>query len=464
MKFSEELNNYLQLLNCSAQDLSNKTGLSPTLISRYLNDKRTPRLGSDYFKKIVDGIYDISLSNHIELNKDSIYNVLNKSLSFADINFDDFVANFNHLIMELNLNISDIAKSLGYDTSFISKVRSKNRKPSDLSDFSKKTASFIVQNCQKDEQKDVISSIVNCSLEDLDNSTKYKLILENWLISHQENNSELVKNFLNKLDTFDLNDYIGTDFNKIKVPTSPIILKNSKIFYSSEGRKKAESEFLKTTLLSKSKEPIFFFNNLPISEAGKDEDFKKKWIMAVTMILKKGLHLNIVHTIDRPINEMLLGLENWIPIYMTGSISPYYFKEPPSNMFYESLYVSGSVCLSGNYFKSSEENSRFFLTTKTNELNFYNEKAKYMLSKAKPLMTIFKEKDKSKFDEFLNNEKKSNVKKISIKTFKNIDFFVCKNKWISINKKTSPEIHFVIHNYKLRSAIESFLKKGTVLF
>ncbi len=182
MKFSEELNNYIQLLNCSAQDLSNKTGLSPTLISRYLNDKRTPRLGSDYFKKIVDGIYDISLSNHIELNKDSIYNVLNKSLSFADINFDDFVANFNHLIMELNLNISDIAKSLGYDTSFISKVRSKNRKPSDLSDFSKKIANYIVQNCQKDEQKDVISSIVNCSLDDLDNSTKYKSILENWLI------------------------------------------------------------------------------------------------------------------------------------------------------------------------------------------------------------------------------------------------------------------------------------------
>ena len=81
-----------------------------------------------------------------------------------------------------------------------------------------------------------------------------------------------------------------------------------------------------------------------------------------------------------------------------------------------------------------------------------------MLSKAKPLMTIYKEKDKLQFDEFLKSEKKSNVKKISNNTFKNIDFYVCKNKWISINKKTSPEMHFVIHNYKLRSAIESFLK------
>ena len=87
----------------------------------------------------------------------------------------------------------------------------------------------------------------------------------------------------------------------------------------------------------------------------------------------------------------------------------------------------------------------------------YKEKTKYMLSKAKPLMTIYKEKDKKDFEELLKKEKKSNVKKLENSSFKNIDFYICKNKWISINKKTSPEMHFVIHNYKLKSAIESFL-------
>ena len=126
-------------------------------------------------------------------------------------------------------------------------------------------------------------------------------------------------------------------------------------------------------------------------------------------------------------------------------------------MFYESLYVSGSVCLSCNCLKSNQENSRFYFTTKTDELEFYKEKAKYMLSKAKPLMTIYKEKDKSKFEEFIKNEKSYNIKKIEKDIFKNIDFYICKNKWISINKKISPEMHFIIHNDKLKSAIENFL-------
>ena len=456
MNFSNELNNYLNILGCSAQELAKESGLSPTLVSRYLNNKRTPRQKSEYLNKLVDGIYNLSLKNNLNLAKEKIFEELNKSVISQSIDFDDFVDNLNCLIVELKINISDIANFVGYDTSFISKVRNKKRKPSDLNDFSQKIVDFVIEKYNTNESIDQISNIINCTSKDLNKN--FKTALYKWLITHQENHDEIIKTFLKRLDTFNLNDYTGIDFQKIKVPTSPIILKNSKTFYGTEGRKKAEADFLKTTLLSKSKEPIFFYSNLPIAKAAQDESFKNKWMLAITMVLKKGLHLNMIHDIDRPLNEMLLGLESWIPIYMTGSISPYYFKEPPSNMYYESLYLSGSICVSGNCLKNNDENSRFYLTTKTDELNFYKEKAIYMLSKAKPLMTIYKETDKLQFDEFLKSEKKSNVKKISNNTFKNIDFYVCKNKWVSINKKTSPEMHFVIHNYKLRSAIESFLK------
>ena len=41
-------------------------------------------------------------------------------------------------------------------------------------------------------------------------------------------------------------------------------------------------------------------------------------------ILKKGLRLNMVHDLNRPYAEMMLGLESWIPLYMTGQIAPWY--------------------------------------------------------------------------------------------------------------------------------------------
>ena len=46
----------------------------------------------------------------------------------------------------------------------------------------------------------------------------------------------------------------------------------------------------------------------------------------MALMLKKGLHLYQIHNLDRSFDEMMLGLESWIPMYMTGLISPYYLK------------------------------------------------------------------------------------------------------------------------------------------
>ena len=70
-------------------------------------------------------------------------------------------------------------------------------------------------------------------------------------------------------------------------------------------------------------------------------------MFGVAMSLKKGLNLNIIHNIDRPFNEMMLGLESWVPIYMTGQISPYYIKDKKNSIYEHINYTSGSVILTG---------------------------------------------------------------------------------------------------------------------
>lgn len=459
MKFCDELSKYMNILNCSAKDLSESTGLSPTLISRYLNDKRTPRVDSEYFKKITSYLFELSKTKNIYLTQEEIINTLKNSIT-QDIDYETFINNFNTLLMELNINISDLAKSIGYDTSFISKIKNKNRKPSDLNNFIEQIMNYITKIKQNVTTKKALFSLLDCSIEDIDSDDIFRKKFFKWITSPSKNNNELIKDFLIKLDNYNLNDYIKTDLDKIKIPTSPVILKNSKTLYGKEGRKKAEAEFLKTTLISKSKESIFFYNDLPMAEAANDDEFKQKWILTMTYVLKKGLHLNIVHNIDRPLNEMIIGLENWIPIYMTGSISPYYFKTQPSNLFCTSHCTSGSVALSGECFQNNENISRFHVTTKKDDLEYYKKKSEYLLSKARPLMTIYKEKDKNKFDEFLKQINEKDIEKVKIYLFDNIDFYLIKNKYVIINKKTHPEIHFVIHNPKLRISIETFLNKS----
>ena len=108
--------------------------------------------------------------------------------------------------------------------------------------------------------------------------------------------------------------------------------------------------------------------------------------------------------------------------------------------------------------------SKYYLTNKKRELEYYHEKADYLLKKASPLMDIYTENNINAFNEFMDKEKrnrKNSIKEINNSylngTFKNIDFTVCSNNWVMISKKSNPEIHFVIHHPILRNAIENFV-------
>ena len=460
MNFSEQLLEYMKLLKFNTNELCDNSGLSYTLINRYLNNIRKPKEDSKYFNKVVNGVYQISLSRNSDLTKENIYNTLKESLT-ADmfkIDYNLFVDNFNTLQEELNLTTVEISNAVGYDSSFISRMKNKERKPADFEIFIDKLRNYIISLCQNENTKSILVQILNCLNEDINNIEIFKEIFTKWICSqHIDSKPDDVLNFLTKLDNFNLNDYINTDFSKIKVPTVPVLFKSSKMYFGIEGRKQAEGEFLKTTLLSKSNEPIFFYSDLPMTQTGEDEEYKKKWVYAMSVLLKRGLHLNMVHTLNRPINELLLGLENWIPIYMTGSISPYYFKNPPSNFFNGSQCTSGSIALTSECIKYNEKKSKFYLTTKKDEVEFEKEKSKYMLSKATPLMTIYKENDKEQFEEFIKHNEKENIQKLNKDNFKNIDFYINEDKWVIINKKTNPEIHFVIHHEKLVNTIKTFL-------
>ena len=56
---------------------------------------------------------------------------------------------------------------------------------------------------------------------------------------------------------------------------------------------------LKATVISKSTEPVIMESDMPMGEMAKDPEFPKKWMFGTAMMLKKGLHLNQIHDLNR---------------------------------------------------------------------------------------------------------------------------------------------------------------------
>lgn len=402
MNFCEQLNDYIKQIGCSSQELVTASGLTTSVISRYRRGDRNPNIRSKQLEQLVDGLYKLSNLKELNITRDEIYITLSNTLNDISIDFEQLNKNFNELITTLNVNMAELSRSSTYDSSLLSKIRTGNRNPAKPKDFIETVCNFIVKKYKTEDDKKAVALLIGSTLEELKDSSNYYNKLLNWFSTNSIPSHNYINDFLSNLDNFNLSEYIkAIHFDEIKVPVVPFYRAFSKTYYGIEEMKKGELDFFKATVLSKNTDSIFMCSDMPMEDMAQDIEFGKKWMYAIAIMLKKGLHLNIIHNLDRPFNEMMLGLESWLPIYMTGQISPYFLKKLQDNIYCHFNYVSGTVALFGECINGYHDKGKYTLTTNKTDISYYKTKAECLLRKATPLMEIYKEDSKNAYNAFL---------------------------------------------------------------
>ena len=465
MTFCEQLNNYIKQIECSSQELVNASGLSTSVISRYRRGDRTPNIKSKQLNQLVDGLFKLSNQKNLNIPRDEIYTTLSNTLNDIAIDFEQLSKNFNELVTILNINMAELSRFSNYDSSLLSKIRNGTRNPSSPKNFVEKVCNFIVKKYKTEDDKKAIALLISSPLEDLKNNSIYFNKLLNWFSTSSTQSHNYINDFLNNLDKFDLNEYIkAIHFDEMKIPFVPFYKAISKTYYGIEEMKKGELDFFKATVLSKNSDPIFMCSDMPMEDMAQDIEFGKKWMFAIAMTLKKGFHLNIIHNLDRPFNEMMLGLESWIPIYMTGQVSPYFFKGLQDNIYCHFNYVSGTVALYGECINGHHDKGKYTLTTNKTDISYYQTKAEHLLGKATPLMKIYRIENKNSFDSFItssaniNENRRRIVSSLPIHTISN----ELLTKILKRNKVSDENIKIIKSSVqKQREIIDNVLKANT---
>ena len=413
MLFKDQLNIYMKELNCTAKQISEISELSAASLSRYRNGERIPETKSNTLNSIAKALAHLSSTTPAPLKEQDI---LDAFYACSDINTSDnesFRNKLNTLIDTLDLSINELCKSTGYESSAFFRIRRGTRNPSDPIRLGQDVSSYITRECTDNERIEKLNILIS-GYKDADMSERFECLFH-WLMETDAKPVNDMESFLKKLDDFDLNDFITSiHYDDIKVPTAPFQIPSSKYYYGLQEMMKAEIDFLKATVLNRSQQDVIIYSDIPMEEMSKDPQFPKKWIFGMAVMLKKGLHLNMIHNIDRPMHEMMLGLEGWIPMYMTGQVTPYYLKDTQNQIFHHLLKVSGSAALNGDAIKNHHLEGRYHLTNNKEEVRYYRKKAEYLLEHAKPLMEIFRLADADEFrkvtdSNFMETGKRRNI-------------------------------------------------------
>ena len=396
MNFQECLNNYIIQIRCNGKELARNSEISETVISRYRKGERAPSADSEYLKKLSDGIIKTAAEKGIrDFQADKVWQTLRESL---EDNRDEPVFNsqkLDILLRELDINISRIAAFLHYDPSYLSKIRTGKRNPAHHQQFIEKICEYVASNYKDEQDRKKVTYLIQCNEDELADSSSYRRKLREWLSSSKPEDVDYVSAFLRKVDSFNLDDYIrAIHFDSFKVPKVPFQLPVSRHYYGLKEMREGELDFLKHTVLSKSMKPLYICCDMPVEDMAADEDFAKKYMFGLAMVLKKGLHIHIIHDVERPMKDMMLGLENWVPLYMTGQISPYYLKGVQNRVYSHLHYCSGQVAMTGDCISGHHDLAHYYLTSRKEEVSISQKNMEFLLKKTHPLMDIYREERK----------------------------------------------------------------------
>lgn len=396
MNFQECLNNYIIQIRCNGKELARNSKISETVISRYRKGERAPSADSEYLKKLSDGIIKTAAEKGIrDFKADKVLQTLRESL---EDNRDEPAFNsqkLDILLRELDINISRIAAFLHYDPSYLSKIRTGKRNPAHQQQFIEKICEYVASNYKDEQDRKKVTYLIQCNEDEITDSSLYRKKLREWLSSSKPEDVDYVSGFLRKVDSFNLDDYIRViHFDSFKVPKVPFQLPVSRHYYGLKEMREGELDFLKHTVLSKSMKPLYICSDMPVEDMAADKDFAKKYMFGLAMVLKKGLHIHIIHDVERPMKDMMLGLENWVPLYMTGQISPYYLKGVQNRVYSHLHYCSGQVAMTGDCISGHHDLAHYYLTSRKEEVSISQKNMEFLLKKAHPLMDIYREERK----------------------------------------------------------------------
>lgn len=396
MNFQECLNNYIIQIRCNGKELARNSKISETVISWYRKGERAPSADSEYLKKLSDGIIKTAAEKGIrDFKADKVLQTLRESL---EDNRDEPAFNsqkLDILLRELDINISRIAAFLHYDPSYLSKIRTGKRNPAHQQQFIEKICEYVASNYKDEQDRKKVTYLIQCNEDEITDSSLYRKKLREWLSSSKPEDVDYVSGFLRKVDSFNLDDYIRViHFDSFKVPKVPFQLPVSRHYYGLKEMREGELDFLKHTVLSKSMKPLYICSDMPVEDMAADKDFAKKYMFGLAMVLKKGLHIHIIHDVERPMKDMMLGLENWVPLYMTGQISPYYLKGVQNRVYSHLHYCSGQVAMTGDCISGHHDLAHYYLTSRKEEVSISQKNMEFLLKKAHPLMDIYREERK----------------------------------------------------------------------
>jgi hypothetical protein len=295
----------------------------------------------------------------------------------------DFGKRLSLLMSVLNITNSAMAKALSVDPSLISRWRSGSRTPAKDSHYVEMIARYVADHAKMEHQKLAICEITGCGPETLKKENLVQIIAK-WLLDAPMPDTQLIGGFLSKIGLFKI---LPSNAGGIDISLEGQNV-NFEVFYGIKGKQRGVMKFLSFAMQSKGTGTLLLYSDESVDWFLSDRDYAFRLGGTLIELAKNGWKINMVHTISREISEMLAAIDFWLPLYMTGSVTPYYNPKYREHYFRRTLFVIPEIATFNCSTMENFQHSVSLLTTEKHIVELFEEEYNQFLNTCRPLMKI----------------------------------------------------------------------------
>lgn len=295
---------------------------------------------------------------------------------------------------------SALALYTSLDASHISRLRRGQRNAPKNEACIKNMAVYFTRHCIEEYQRKALLDVLNITPAALDEKELSNIIFD-WLSDEKSSEIKTVERFLYGLsNTKPKNILLGNqNIEKPDVTTSDAQIS---VYYGISGKQQAVIQFLSEVLKCNQPCTLLLYSDEDIDWLTANREFTNKWAALMLQIVLRGNRIKIIHSVSRDLDEMLGGITHWMPLYMTGTIEPYFYPKKRDGIFKRTLFIApGIAAVTSNSVGNMTNQAVNILHKDKAAIASFAEEYNQYLSLCKPLMRVFTVKDEEAYISYL---------------------------------------------------------------
>ncbi len=181
VSFVSTLNEYCTLLACSSKDLAERSGISPSTLSRYRSGRRTPSYDGESVRKLASGIVSIARERGIESigTEEEVKADLLSGLNHSSTVFSH---RLDALMRTLQISNVEMSRQAAVDPSYLSRIRNGRRSPADPQGLAQRCAEYIVSHREDRELLRETLEVIGGDERGVRSASELEDLIARWLL------------------------------------------------------------------------------------------------------------------------------------------------------------------------------------------------------------------------------------------------------------------------------------------